>query len=128
MSKHSSTSVGELLVYGVFGFLSVFVAAIVVTFFMVATAPLVAAYPADSGLQEIVFAVSMLWGVVVGCLVAVLTIGPWHRHRVRGSAMMFDDIDDDRLNIPMPRHAYYKPAGTEPKSVRTPRRVSAYAE
>ena len=128
MSNHSSTSVGELLVYVVFGLLSVFVGAIVVTFFMVATAPLVAAYPADSGLQEIVFAGSMLWGVVVGCLVAVLTIGPWHRHRARGSAMMFDDFEEDGRRIPVPRHAYYKPAGAEPKPVRAARRVNAYAE
>ena len=86
MSKQSSISIAELIVYVLFAVLLGFVAGIVVLFFMIATAPLVSAYPADSGLAEIVLAGSMLWGVVAGSLVAVFTLGPWHRHRTRGAA------------------------------------------
>ena len=126
MSNYSSTSLGDIVVYTLFALLSVFTGAIVVIFFMITTAPLVAAYPADSGAQEIVLAVAMLWGAVAGSLVAVVTLGPWHRNRKRGVG--FDNFDDDRASKPTRRNAYYKPAGAQPSRADEPGRARAYAQ
>ena len=127
MSNYSPTSIGDIAVYALFALLSVFTAALVVVFFMITTAPLVAAYPADSGAQEIVLAVAMLWGAVAGSLVAVVTLGPWHRNRKRGAAMAYDGFDDERHSVPARRNVYYMPAGEQPKRAAEPSRAGAYA-
>ena len=46
---------------------------------MVITSPVVAWFPADSGAQEIVLGISLMWGVVAGCVVAVFSIGSYRR-------------------------------------------------
>jgi hypothetical protein len=100
MSHHSSSSsFGDLLVYVMFTLLSVFTGAIVVMLLLVATAPLAAIYPAGSGAKEIIMAVATLWGVVVGCVVGVFTLGPWHRLRVRGQMDRYVDIAETPIEL-----------------------------
>jgi hypothetical protein len=115
MSTSNRISMAELSVYVLFAFLSLVCGAIVALFFVVSMAKLVETYPASSGVEEIVLAIALLWGVGTGCLVAVFTIGPWHRHRVRGQRPVFDDADDGRA-IAASRSSFYradeKAAGT----------------
>jgi uncharacterized membrane protein YccC len=91
---------------GIFGALSILAGALVVTFILVATSPIVALFPAASGASEIVTAVAMLWGVVTGCVVAVYTIGPWRRLHSRTQIERFDEAEAVPLEMigrPLPR-------------------------
>jgi len=39
--------------------------------------PLVAGFPRTSGARELIFAVALLWGVVIGGFTAVVALGSW---------------------------------------------------
>ncbi len=110
MSDYSSTSFGDLAVYALFALVSLFSGGVVIAFFVVATAPLVSIYPAGSGAQEVVLGVAILWGVVIGCVVAVFTLGPWHRHRARGRLRNFHEEDELPLAPVRPVRRRSRPA------------------
>lgn len=93
MRDHASTSFGDLAVYALFVLASLISGGTVIGFFVVASAPIVAIFPEGSGAQEIVLGIAILWGVVVGCVVAVFTLGPWHRHRAHGRRRSFREVD-----------------------------------
>ena len=92
-SSSSSTGFGDLLVFGSFLGLSIIAGAFVAFLLMVAASPVVAIFPVDSGAKEIVTVLSLLWGVVSGCVVAVFTIGPWRRLQAHAPVERFDDND-----------------------------------
>jgi hypothetical protein len=98
-SSSSSTSGGDLMLCGVFVALSILAGALVVTFILVVTSPIVSVFPADSGASEIVTGVAMLWGVVTGCVVAVSTIGPWRRLHSRAQVESFDEANAVPLEL-----------------------------
>src|SRR5580692_1577540 len=105
-SSSTSTSGGDLLLCGIFCALSILAGALVVTFILVATSPIVSLFPPDSGASEIITGIAMLWGVVTGCVVAVFTIGPWRRLQRRTQVERFDEADAVPLEMigrPVPR-------------------------
>jgi hypothetical protein len=92
-SSSSSTSFGDLMIFGSFLGASILAAAFVTFILMVVAWPVVAIFPVDSGAKEIVTALSLLWGVIGGCVVAVLTIGPWRRLQAHARVETFNDND-----------------------------------
>jgi hypothetical protein len=73
--------------------LSILAGGFVTGILMVMGWPVVAVFPVDSGAKEIVTALSLLWGVIGGCVVAVLIIGPWRRLQAHARVEKFDDND-----------------------------------
>jgi hypothetical protein len=105
-SSSSATGVGDLAICALFFLLSALAGVLVVTLLLVATSPVVSIFPPDSGASEIVLGVSLTWGVVTGCVVAVFTIGPWRRLRARAQIESIDDGDALPLELigrPLPR-------------------------
>jgi hypothetical protein len=92
-SSSSSTGLGDLMVFASFLGLAIIAGAFVALLLMVAASPVVAIFPVDSGAKEIVTALSLLWGVVTGCVVAVFTLGPWRRLRAHVPVERLDDSD-----------------------------------
>ncbi len=130
MSHHSSSSsFGDLLVYAMFTLLSVFTGAVVVLLLIVATSPLAAIYPPGSGAKEIIMAVATLWGVVIGCVVGVFTLGPWHRLRARGQMERYEDLPETPLELigVAPRAGAYRPKSVEAANERAARTARRYA-
>jgi hypothetical protein len=81
-SSPSASGLGDLAIFGLFTGLSIIVGVFVVTVLMVMTVPVVAVFPMDSGAQEIILGISLMWGVVAGCVTAVFTIGSYRRMHV----------------------------------------------
>jgi hypothetical protein len=54
-------------------------------------------FPLDSGAQEIVLGISLMWGVVTGCVVAVFTIGPYRRMHAGAQIESFNEAE----NVPL---------------------------
>src|SRR6185437_8037804 len=92
-SSPSVTGLGDLAVCGLFFALSLIAGIFVVTVVMVATSPVVSMFPPDSGAQEIVLGISLMWGVVTGCVVAVFTIGPYRRMHSGALIESFDEAE-----------------------------------
>ncbi|HEV8015982.1 MAG TPA: hypothetical protein VGP48_10635 [Stellaceae bacterium] len=105
-SSSSASGVGDLAICALFFLLALLAGVLVVTLLLVATAPVVSIFPPESGAKEIVLGISLLWGVVTGCVVAVFTIGPWRRLRARAQIESVDDADSLPLELigrPLPR-------------------------
>jgi hypothetical protein len=96
-SSPSATSLGDLAVCGLFFALSLIAGIFVVTMLLVATSPVVSMFPPDSGAQEIVLGISLMWGVVTGCVVAVFTIGPYRRMHAGAQIESFSEAE----NVPL---------------------------
>lgn len=99
--RHSSSSasgLGDLAIYGLFFALSLIAGIFIVTVLMVITAPVVAIFPVDSGAQEIVLGISLMWGVVTGCVVAVYSLGSYRRMHV-GAQMESDAAESVPLEM-----------------------------
>jgi hypothetical protein len=71
----------------------------VVTVLLVATSPLVSMFPPDSGAYEIVLSISLMWGVVTGCVVAVFTMGPYRRMHAGAQFESFDETESVPLEM-----------------------------
>jgi hypothetical protein len=102
MMRNSSSSaprIGDLAVCGLFLALSLIAGIFVVTVLLVATSPLVALFPPDSGASEIVLGISLMWGVVIGCVVAVFTIGPYRRMHIGAPIESFDETESIPLEM-----------------------------
>jgi hypothetical protein len=78
-SRTSGSGLSDLAISGLFFALALVVGLFVVAALMVIASPVVAWFPADSGAQEIVLGISLMWGVVAGCVVAVFSIGSYRR-------------------------------------------------
>jgi hypothetical protein len=105
-NSSSASSFGDIALCALFFSLSVVAGLLVVALLLIATSPVVSMFPADSGASEIVTGVALLWGVVIGCVVAVFTIGPWRRLHSRAQLEHFDDADAVPLELigrPLPR-------------------------
>ena len=98
-SSSSATGVGDLAVCGLFLTLSLIAGIFVVTVLLVATSPLVSMFPPDSGAYEIVLGISLMWGVVTGCVVAVFTIGPYRRMHTGTRIESFDETESVPLEM-----------------------------
>jgi hypothetical protein len=98
-SSPSATSLGDIAVCGLFFALSLVAGIFVVTVLLVATSPVVSMFPPDSGAQEIVFGISLMWGVVTGCVVAVFTIGPYRRMHVGAQVESFTEAESVPLEM-----------------------------
>ena len=61
---------GDVALCGLFLALSLLAGIFVVTVLLVASSPLVSMFPPDSGAHEIVLGISLMWGVVTGCVAA----------------------------------------------------------
>jgi predicted membrane protein len=90
---------GDLAIGGLFFALSLIVGLFVVTALMVIASPVVAIFPADSGAQEIVLGISLMWGVVAGCVVAVFTIGSYRRMHARAQIEAIDATESMPLEM-----------------------------
>lgn len=90
---------GDVALCGVFLGLSLLAGILVVTVLLVAVSPLVAMFPADSGAHEIVLGISLMWGVVTGCVVAVFTIGPYRRMHAGAQIESFDEAESVPLEM-----------------------------
>lgn len=98
-SSSSALGIGDVAVCGLFLALSLIVGIFVVTVLLVATSPLVSLFPPDSGAHEIVLGISLMWGVVTGCVVAVFTIGPYRRMHSGPSIEAFDETESVPLEM-----------------------------
>jgi hypothetical protein len=99
VSGPSLSGWGSIALCGLFLALSLLAGILVVTVLMVATSPVVSMFPPDSGAQEIVLAISMMWGVVTGCVVAVFTIGPYCRMHIGTQVESFDEAESVPLEM-----------------------------
>lgn len=102
MSSSSSSSplrLGEVALCALFCVFAMIAGALVAVVLLVATSPLVAIFPTASGAKEIVLALALLWGVVTGCVVAVLTIGPWLRLRASTQIDYLDEAEAVPLEL-----------------------------
>ena len=138
-SSSSSTTFGDLMVFGSFLGLSILASVFVTGILMVMAWPVVVVFPVDSGAKEIVTVLSLLWGVVSGCVVAVFTIGPWRRLQAHARVETFDDNDALPLEMigrpigarrPVANDVYETAANdTRPRRANRARRpVKEYAE
>jgi hypothetical protein len=98
-SSSSAMGIGDLAVCGLFLALSLIAGIFVVTVLLVATSPLVSLFPSDSGAYEIVLGISLMWGVVTGCVVAVFTIGPYRRMHTGTQIESFDETESVPLEM-----------------------------
>lgn len=90
-SSSSASGSGNGALYGLFIALSLLAGILVVAVLWIATSPIVALFPPDSGAQEIMVGISLIWGIVAGCMVAVFTIGASRRMHV---GAQFESIDE----------------------------------
>jgi hypothetical protein len=90
---------GGIALCALFLALSLLAGILAVTVLLVATSPVVAMFPPDSGAQEIVLGISMMWGVVIGCVVAVFTIGPYCRMHIGTQVESFDEAESVPLEM-----------------------------
>jgi len=95
----SALSFGDVALCGLFLALSLLAGVFVVTVLLVATSPLVGMFPVDSGAHEIVLGISLMWGVVSGCVVAVFTIGPYRRMHAGAQIEAVDDGESMPLEM-----------------------------
>ncbi len=98
-SSSSALSLGDLAVCGLFLALALVAGIFVVTVLLVATSPIVSMFPPDSGASDIVLAVSLMWGVVTGCVVAVFTIGPYRRMHIGAQIASFSEAESVPLEM-----------------------------
>jgi hypothetical protein len=98
-SSSSATGLGDFAIFGLFTALSIIVGIFVVTVLMVITSPVVAIFPVDSGAQEIVLGISLMWGVVAGCVTAVFTIGSYRRIHVGAQMETLNDAESVPLEM-----------------------------
>jgi hypothetical protein len=98
-SSPSATSLGDLAVCGLFFALSLIAGIFVVTVLLVATSPVVSMFPPDSGAQEIVLGISLMWGVVTGCVVAVYTLGSYRRMHIGAQIQSADEAESVPLEM-----------------------------
>jgi hypothetical protein len=98
-SSSSASGVGDVALCGLFFVLSLLVGIFVVTVLLVATSPLVSMFPQDSGAHEIVLGISLTWGVITGCVVAVFTIGPYRRMHAGAQIESFDETESLPLEM-----------------------------
>ena len=90
---------GDVALCGLFLALSLLAGILVVTVLLVATSPVVSMFPPDSGAQEIVFGIAMMWGVVTGCVAVVFTIGPYRRMHIGTPVESFDAAESVPLEM-----------------------------
>lgn len=90
---------GDVALCGLFLVVSLLAGIFVVTVLLVAASPLVSMFPPDSGAQEIVLGISLMWGVVTGCVVAVFTIGPYRRMHVGTQIESVDETESVPLEM-----------------------------
>ena len=95
----SALSFGDVALCGLFLALSLLAGVFVVTVLVVATSPLVGMFPVDSGAHEIVLGISLMWGVVSGCVVAVFSIGPYRRMHAGSQIEAVDDGESMPLEM-----------------------------
>ena len=112
---------GDVALCGLFLALSVLAGILVVTVLLVATSPVVSMFPVDSGAQEIVLGISLMWGVVTGCVAAVFTIGPYRRMHIGTQVESFDEAESVPLEM-IGRPIARRPAANDRRI-----RVAAYA-
>jgi hypothetical protein len=98
-SGHVVSGWGGIALCGLFLALSLLAGILAVTVLLVAASPVVAMFPPDSGAQEIVLGISMMWGVVIGCVVAVFTIGPYCRMHIGTQVESFDEAESVPLEM-----------------------------
>jgi len=100
MRKSSSaTGLGDIALCGLFLAMALVAGILVVTVLLVATSPIVAVFPPDSGVNEIMLGVSLMWGVVTGCVVAVYTIGPYRRMHAGRQIESLDEAESVPLEM-----------------------------
>ncbi|HVA15830.1 MAG TPA: hypothetical protein VNF99_21470 [Stellaceae bacterium] len=98
-SSASATGIGDLAISALFLSFSLVAGILVAILLLVATSPLVAIFPPDSGASAIVLGIALLWGVVTGCVVAVFTLGSWRRLRARAQIEALDDAEAVPLEL-----------------------------
>lgn len=98
-SSSSASGLGNLAIGGLFCALAVVVGLFVVATLMVITSPVVAWFPADSGAQEIVLGISLMWGVVAGCVVAVFSIGSYRRMHAGTQIEALNEVESVPLEM-----------------------------
>jgi hypothetical protein len=123
--------------------LSLLAGILVVTVLLVVTSPIIPLFPRDSGAQDIVLGISLMWGAVSGCVVAVFTTGPYRRMRIGARIESCDEAEsvplemigrpiarrgvanERRMRIPARIAADYSLAATTSTSTRASGRASA---
>jgi hypothetical protein len=98
-TSSSATGLGDFAIFGLFTALSIIVGVFVVTVLMVIASPVVAIFPLDSGAQEIVLGIAMMWGVVAGCVTAVFTIGSYRRIHVGAQVETVNEAESVPLEM-----------------------------
>jgi hypothetical protein len=98
-TSSSATGLGDFAIFGLFTALSIMVGVFVVTVLMVIASPVVAIFPVDSGAQEIVLGISLMWGVVAGCVTAVFTIGSYRRIHVGAQIETINEAESVPLEM-----------------------------
>lgn len=123
MRRSSSASgSGDVALSGLFIALSLLTGILVVAVLLVATSPIVALFPPDSGAQEIMLAISLMWGIVAGCIVAVFTIGGSRRMHV---GAQFESVDEAES---VPLEMIGRPIARRRAANDRRARISAHAE
>jgi len=118
---------GDVALCGLFLALSLLAGIFVVTVLLVASSPLVSMFPPDSGAHETVLGISLMWGVVTGCVAAVFTIGPYRRMHVGAQVESFDEAESVPLEMVGRPIARRRPANDRRAPARN-HRAAAYAE
>jgi hypothetical protein len=118
----SASGLRDIALGGLFVAFSLLAGILVVTVLLVVTSPIIQLFPRDSGAQDIVLGVSLLWGAVSGCVVAAFTTDPYRRMRIRmrgGSPDEAESVPLEMIGRPIARRV------ANERRMHTPARIAA---